>query len=101
VRSATRFVRDLAHSELLAEAAYHLDGSQWIGDWHTHLGGPARLSHIDLGSYRSVLNNSDLNLFLAIIALPGATSWQRPRLSCWAVSAKRVDPLALFDPLGP
>lgn len=100
VRSATRFVRDLAHSEVLAEAAYHLDGSQWIGDWHTHLGGPARLSDIDLGSYRRVLDNSDLDLFLAILALPSATGWRCPRLSCWAVSAERVDPVALCDPLG-
>src|SRR4051812_24966041 len=40
VRSADRFLRDLEHARLLADAAYQRDGSVWIGEWHTHPTGP-------------------------------------------------------------
>jgi integrative and conjugative element protein (TIGR02256 family) len=96
-RSATRFCRDLDHAERLAEAAYAVDGSQWIGDWHTHPGGPPRLSAIDLKSYRKVLAESDLSAFLAILLLPGAHGWNGLGVHGWCVTPRAVRPVRIVD----
>ena len=99
IRSATRFVRDLDHSEAAAEAAFALDGSLWLGDWHTHPGGPPALSSVDLRSYRRVLAASDMGRFLAILALPGRSGWKEPALHGFTVRATQVENVEIFDPL--
>lgn len=99
-RSATRFCRDLKHAERLAESAYAIDGSQWIGDWHTHPGGPPRLSATDLKSYREVLAESDLEAFLAILLLPGVRGWNGPEMCGWQVTSREVKPTRIIDLLG-
>jgi integrative and conjugative element protein (TIGR02256 family) len=96
-RSATRFCRDLEHAERLAEAAYAIDGSQWIGDWHTHPGGPPRLSSTDLRSYREALADSDLEAFLAILLLPGDGGWNEPGAYGWRVTPRAVAPVPIID----
>lgn len=99
IRSATRFVRDLDHSEAAAEAAFALDGSLWLGDWHTHPGGPAALSAVDLHSYRRVLAASDMGRFLAILVLPGRSGWREPALHGFTVGATQVESVEIVDPL--
>jgi integrative and conjugative element protein (TIGR02256 family) len=96
-RSATRFCRDLEHAERLAEAAYAIDGSQWIGDWHTHPGGPPRLSPTDLKSYREVLAESDLEAFLAVLLLPGRDGWISPAMHAWEVTGQAVKAAGIVD----
>ncbi len=97
VRSAVRFVRDLDHARALAAAAYEVDGSLWIGDWHTHPGGPAMLSSIDLNSYRNVLASSDMDSFLAILLLPGTEGWTEPWVAGWKVTPEEVRSVELVD----
>lgn len=97
VRSPVRFVRDLEHSKALAAAAYEIDGSLWIGDWHTHPGGPPTLSSKDLNSYRTVLANSDMDTFLAILLLPGTEGWTQPLATGWRVTSREVRPAQLVD----
>jgi integrative and conjugative element protein (TIGR02256 family) len=99
-RSAVRFCRDLEHAERLAEAAYGIDGSQWIGDWHTHPGGPPRLSPTDLRSYRAVLAESDLEAFLAVLLLPGDRGWNGPDMYGWQVTPRKVRSARIVDLLG-
>jgi integrative and conjugative element protein (TIGR02256 family) len=89
VRSAVRFVRDLDHARALAAAAYEVDSSLWIGDWHTHPGGPALLSPTDLNSYRKVLASSDMTSFLAILLLPRG-GWREPEFHAWKVEPADV-----------
>jgi integrative and conjugative element protein (TIGR02256 family) len=99
-RSPIYFCRDLDHAESLAERAFSIDGSQWIGDWHTHPDGPSCLSHIDLQSYRKVLANSDLKAFLAILVLPGPAGWNDSRVGAFRVSASNVECIPIRDLLG-
>jgi integrative and conjugative element protein (TIGR02256 family) len=99
-RSPTFFCRDLDHAERLAEHAFSIDGSQWIGDWHTHPGGPCTLSYVDLRSYREVLGHSDLEVFLAILLLPGSAGWLDPRAAAFLVSASDVERVSIIDLLG-
>jgi integrative and conjugative element protein (TIGR02256 family) len=99
-RSPTFFCRDLDHAERLAEHAFSIDSSEWIGDWHTHPGGPTALSHVDLRSYREVLANGDLEVFLAILLLPGSAGWSNPRARAFAVSASEVEHVPIVDLFG-
>jgi len=99
-RSPTFFCRDLDHAERLAERAFSIDGSQWIGDWHTHPCGPSALSQVDLRSYRKVLANSCLEVFLAILLLPGSAGWLDPRAGAFLVSASEVERIPLSNLLG-
>jgi len=97
VRSPVRFVRDLGHAKTLAAKAYEVDGSLWIGDWHTHPGGPPRLSSTDLNSYRKVLATSDMHSFLAILLLPGVEGWRRPLVTGWQITPREVRSVQLLD----
>jgi integrative and conjugative element protein (TIGR02256 family) len=89
VRQAATFRRDVPYAQALADLAYRIDGSIWIGEWHTHHGGPPRPSHRDVTSYRRVLRDPELafQVFLTVIVVPGpADGWNQPRLADWVVS---------------
>lgn len=103
-RSAIGFRRDLAFVSEVAERAFAVDGSQWIGDWHTHPGGPPAPSAKDLASWRRAVAESDLEVFLAVILVAGeGGDWAAPTSQAWAVTAGAADPIAiedLFDSVG-
>ena len=97
-RRAEFFRRDVRHAQAVADLAYRTDGSIWIGDWHTHPGGPALPSTTDLASYRSLLADADLDfeVFLTVIVTPDpATGWTRPRLTGWLITTAHVRPARL------
>ncbi|HEV2924397.1 MAG TPA: Mov34/MPN/PAD-1 family protein [Solirubrobacteraceae bacterium] len=98
-RSASRFRRDLKHAQAIADAAWALDRSLWIGDWHTHPAGDPSPSTTDLAGYRAALRAGDLPSFLSVILSPGARSgWRRPETRCWLVS---VDSVQEIEPVSP
>jgi integrative and conjugative element protein (TIGR02256 family) len=74
VRHRSRFSRDVAHAQRLADAAAATDGSAWIGEWHTHLVDLPAPSDADLHTYRRLLDDPDTQLsrLLALIVLPAA-----------------------------
>ncbi|MCB8046019.1 Mov34/MPN/PAD-1 family protein [Microbacterium oxydans] len=43
-----------------ADYAWHVDGSQWVGEWHTHPTGPMTPSDRDLASYYAHLSDAEL-----------------------------------------
>lgn len=89
IREPDFFNRDLEHSQALADAAYQLDRSRWIGDWHTHPLGGSAPSVKDMETYRSFLAVEDLDfrVFLAMIVTPDQkTGWDGPDLHGWLVS---------------
>jgi integrative and conjugative element protein (TIGR02256 family) len=97
-RRPTYFRRDLDFVSWVAERAFAIDGSQWIGDWHTHPGGPPEPSGTDLASWREALAASDLSVFLALILVPGAErGWEHPSRQAWAVTAASLRALAVED----
>lgn len=51
-RARRSFRRDADHARALARDGYARDRSVWIGDWHTHVDGPAHPSPVDLRAYR-------------------------------------------------
>lgn len=89
-RGPTRFRRDLAFARGLADAAWKLDRSIWIGEWHTHLHGLPVPSDIDMQTYARHLNDPELTLptFLSLIVT--APDWgQQPLVTAWTVM--RID----------
>lgn len=68
-RGTHTFTRDLAHAKTLADTAWELDRSQWIGEWHTHPNQQPVPSPRDLNSYLKHLHDPDLDFdrFISII----------------------------------
>lgn len=68
-RGKGAFHRDLDHARRLANKAWQEDGSQWIGEWHTHPDGGHTPSEVDFQSYLRHLNDPELQFdhFLAVI----------------------------------
>lgn len=88
-RSRHRFLRDLQHARDLADAVYELDGSVWLGEWHTHPEGPAEPSDLDLTTYAAHLSDSSLGFdrFLACIVVPCPEHrWAHVGLCVWIVT---------------
>lgn len=76
------FRRDIAFSQREAECLYRADGSQWIGEWHTHVDVPPTPSDLDLHTYASHLVDRELG-FDRFVALIVATSGTQLTLATW------------------
>ncbi len=82
------FVRDLDHARRLGDIAYERDGSVWVGEWHTHPGGPLTPSPTDLGTYATLLADPDLAFerVLSLIVTPCPLhGWEETRTTAWIV----------------
>jgi len=104
VRQPTGFVRDLAHSRMLADGAAHIDGSAWIGEWHTHLIELPVPSPYDLLTYRTLLadQEADFARLLSLIVLVGEDGrWSPARVFAWSISATSARPLPIRIESGP
>jgi integrative and conjugative element protein (TIGR02256 family) len=96
VRQPAYFSRDLTHSIALAERAGEMDGSVWVGEWHTHLVDLPVPSEYDLLTYRVLLADREVGFprLLSLIVLAGADGlWSQPRIFAWSVSASSARPL--------
>lgn len=90
VRRIDRFRRDSEYAQQLADQAYALDGSVWVGEWHIHPAGGDRPSDVDLSAYRRVLDTGTLPTLVAIIVVPGPfKGLNRPRLMPWLIERGR------------
>lgn len=87
-RRADGFVRDLSHAQRLGDDAYDRDGSIWIGEWHTHPGGPITPSPTDLKTYAQLLSDDDLGfervLSLIVTQCP-FHGWEETSVTAWVV----------------
>jgi integrative and conjugative element protein (TIGR02256 family) len=79
------FLRDLHHAQRLAADAFARDGSQWIGEWHTHPGAGPIPSARDLHTYLGLLADPQLRFhaFIAVILTATAGTWHLPQAYAW------------------
>jgi integrative and conjugative element protein (TIGR02256 family) len=86
-RRSDFFLRDLHHGRRLAAKAWLEDGSDWIGEWHTHPAGGCEPSPRDLRTYTEILTTTPgLEVLVALILTPGCRSnWNASRISHWVV----------------
>jgi integrative and conjugative element protein (TIGR02256 family) len=89
------FLRDLSHAQSLATDAWNADGSQWIGDWHTHPQGPLMPSAADLRSYRQHLKDPELG-FTSFLSVVVRSTTQGVALAAWAVTASDLQRIELI-----
>lgn len=82
------FRRDLAFTQQEAERLYQADGSQWIGEWHTHIDAPPTPSDVDLHTYVKHVTDRDLG-FTRFVALIIATSGPEATLAAWLLERQR------------
>lgn len=94
-RAPQNFLRDLQHAQQLAQEAWTRDGSQWIGEWHTHPSGDLTPSDLDLHSYLRHLHDPDLQLdhFVAIIVSGNATT--NPTATAWLIERHQAQEVPL------
>jgi integrative and conjugative element protein (TIGR02256 family) len=80
------FLRDLAHAQDLAAAAWTEDQGVWVGEWHTHPTGLAAPSTRDLTTYAGLLADPELSFgtFVSIIVVPDP-DWANIRLLVWVL----------------
>ncbi len=86
-RRSDFFLRDLHHSRRLAAKAWLADGSDWIGEWHTHPTGEPQPSLRDLQTYTQILvATPSLEVFVSLIVTPAPDGgWSSPRTSQWLI----------------
>lgn len=96
-RGKRYFLRDLAHAQRLAEAVWALDGSQWIGEWHTHPSGTPQPSRLDMDSYRRHLRDPDLNLDRFVSMIVVLDSHANPTFATWLVQCHEARPIQLTE----
>lgn len=70
VHEPSFFLRDLEYTQAAAEQLYRADGSQWIGEWHSHPSGQLMPSARDVETYARHLADPELDFryFVALIA---------------------------------
>lgn len=92
IRTPNYFLRDLAHAQRLAEAAFRVDGSIWLGEWHTHPRTDAVPSPRDLHTYFTLLANPVLafDVVLAIVIGPLFPATTTTRVAGWACTTARL-----------
>jgi hypothetical protein len=90
---------------VLADKAAQIDGSVWIGEWHTHMVDLPVPSAYDLLSYRVLLSDRDVDFtrLLSLIVLAAENgSWSPPRVFAWSISANSARRLSVViedDPM--
>ncbi|WP_258952755.1 Mov34/MPN/PAD-1 family protein [Lentzea californiensis] len=102
VREAHYFLRDLAHAQDLALAAYERDGSVWVGEWHTHPHSDSTPSQLDIQTYQTLLTDPELrfDVVLAIIlGRPAADCLSGFSMMGWVCTpvGVRAVPIAVVD----
>jgi integrative and conjugative element protein (TIGR02256 family) len=98
VRAQRFFSRDTQFTQAFADRLYLEDGSQWIGEWHTHPQGPAHPSELDLGTYAKHLDDPDLGLdwFVSVVVSP--LSKTREVFTMWIVQRHAARVIATHIP---
>ncbi|RBO79929.1 Mov34/MPN/PAD-1 family protein [Nocardia puris] len=95
-RASHSFHRDLDHANQLSTLAWHTDGSQWIGEWHTHPSQDLRPSELDLTSYLRHVHDPELRLDRFIAIIVGLTAQQNVRMQTWIVTRTHVRSASLL-----
>lgn len=92
IRLPNFFQRDLQHAQSVADQAFALDHSIWIGEWHTHLHAASTPSTRDLATYQTLLSDPELafHYFVAIILADTTNRWRTPEFTAWIVTPTHV-----------
>lgn len=96
-RSERAFVRDNDHARRLANEVWVLDGSQWIGEWHTHPNLELIPSSLDLNSYFRHLRDPELGLERFVAIIVGVGSDVGVVASAWTIDSSSASMVELNE----
>jgi integrative and conjugative element protein (TIGR02256 family) len=85
-RTPDTFHRDLEFARALAADVWNRDGSQWVGEWHTHPSRNYSPSARDLSSYRAHLADDELGFTEFICLIVGVPSRTGTPVAGWIVT---------------
>ncbi len=91
------FLRDLAHSQELADRAWTSHRAVWLGEWHTHPNTGLEPSTADLATYRQHLSDHSL-AFDDLISIVARGRSRRLQLVAWSVTRCAVTRVPLLLP---
>ncbi|MGH3874695.1 MAG: Mov34/MPN/PAD-1 family protein [Pseudonocardiaceae bacterium] len=91
------FLRDLHHAQRLAAEAFARDGSESIGEWHTHPDATPTPSARDRHTYLRFLTDPQLcfDAFVALIIVAPAGVWHQPEAHAWVCSHRVAEHVPL------
>lgn len=99
IHERRRFVPDGAYHEQAVCQQYEASGRMdvYLGDWHTHPGGEARLSGTDRRTLAAIAHHADARLAHPIMAILNGGTDERWHLSLWRYEhwPRVVAPLAI------
>jgi integrative and conjugative element protein (TIGR02256 family) len=99
-RKADSFLRDRAHAQELADAAWTRRRATWVGEWHTHPQTGAQPSPRDLITYAELLSDPalDFAVFVAVIVTPGVDEdWTASALTAWLIERTECPELVVVS----
>jgi integrative and conjugative element protein (TIGR02256 family) len=97
VRRADLFSRDTTFAQKLVDEEWQHDGSDWIGEWHTHTRGRPFPSERDRRTYRRFIVAEDLGFarFFSLILVTNTDLWEDVEAVLWEVTQQGLKPCRL------
>jgi integrative and conjugative element protein (TIGR02256 family) len=86
--------RDTVFSQQFVNREWRRDGSDWIGEWHTHTVGRPVPSKLDRRTYMGFVTAPDLGFrrFFSLILSADDQSWEELDVVLWEVDRKHMRP---------
>jgi hypothetical protein len=74
------------------------DGSDWIGEWHTHTVGRPLPSKLDRRTYEGIVTAADLEFqrFFSLILRANDESWEDLDIVLWEIDRQGIRPRSLL-----
>lgn len=97
IRHADLFSCDTAFAQKLVDEEWLREGSDWIGEWHTHTAGRPLPSKRDRRTYRRIITAEDLGFtrFFSLILCTNTGSWDDLHVVLWEVDQPNLRPCHL------
>ncbi len=94
IRRPDLISRDTAFAQRIVDREWWRDGSDWVGEWHTHIFGRPVPSELDQRTYRSIIREPDLEFrrFFSLILRDDDGSWNDMDVAMWEVDRLGVRP---------
>lgn len=100
IRRSHFLSRDSAFAQHLVDEEWLREGSDWIGEWHTHDFGRPLPSSLDHTTYRALIAEPDLefNRFFSLIVCTSSNLQYCLNIALWVVDQECIRPCHLvFD----
>jgi integrative and conjugative element protein (TIGR02256 family) len=98
IRRADLISRETAFAQEVVDREWKRDGSDWIGEWHTHTVGRPLPSKLDRRTYEGIVTAADLEFqrFFSLILRANDESWEDLDIVLWEIDRQGIRPRSLL-----